>query len=881
MPNQHHQDQENNALLQSVNYQQEESSAQQQQGNKKKNNTGIPDRLKAVVEHFSGFSLDEVRVHYNSEKPAAVGALAYAEGLDIYIGPGQEQHLAHELWHVVQQMKGEVKETEKVNGKGINEEDRLEQQAEQASKKVEKPLEYSSNKLPLIQATPKGTIQRVRENGNSTKKDTPKLTYPSSVVNLYPSTLQQDIDHQIDTRTLQQPSLVEDLLQTPVVSTWGTQDTTLSDYSTTPSLPSLNKSMLEQLSSKQKALDFLKTHSSTLDSSFSLLLKSILKEDDTRTLATQAEHLLDALLENFDSGEWDDVAKVLEEYVDAPHQGKTGSGSKKKETAREEATKFLSSLKGIRIGFEEGLAFGNIVSGLTLIQSLQELGFKGGVTLVCPDSILKKFKMLKPDVEEVMMHEKQDAFEVGKKYDSPEQVEKGVLSLLANGDLVDHKSNEQILNYMKADVCLIMNPYGWKAGNGRRLLQRPTQKSEEEEVKVTKMDEKIDQEALYSFSIEEPENLEQYLQDNLKNVMPEKANGVIGLTKAVQKSKVLLQPVYGLHGLEDKNLANTEAYLSEGVKKAAVQDGKPVVLLMLSKARVDFLPEHAQDWLLRKNITEDDVADSIHGMKKGEVMVLDCGGLPNTVFTQMFKMASLPPLLEGANTSNLVQLLGLPWMSPKANTTEFPFHKEEQYKDAIQLLHNTCDALTGTSNFNEMMEEDDTYQELSAYQDLDYKVKQLQNMIKAGLWGEAQYDCFPLYSCITNIDDTYNKNDSDKKIGEETKSLTAKLKKMTHPQIMKGKQFELLEKEELEPLKTLATTKISTLKTTLKQALSSTPYQLDDKKIDTIATMIQQSYTEDSKLYTYFEQVKKTAKEEDRDQVIQGIKMLLEQVPNF
>jgi hypothetical protein len=34
------------------------------------NNTGLPDNLKSGIENLSGFSMDDVKVHYNSEKPA-------------------------------------------------------------------------------------------------------------------------------------------------------------------------------------------------------------------------------------------------------------------------------------------------------------------------------------------------------------------------------------------------------------------------------------------------------------------------------------------------------------------------------------------------------------------------------------------------------------------------------------------------------------------------------------------------------------------------------------------------------------------------------------------------------------------------------------------
>ncbi|PTS87753.1 hypothetical protein DBR17_05420, partial [Sphingomonas sp. HMWF008] len=66
------------------------------------NRTGLPDGLKAGLEGLSGLSMDAVRVHYGSARPAQIAALAYADGTDIHLAPGQERHLPHEAWHVVQ-----------------------------------------------------------------------------------------------------------------------------------------------------------------------------------------------------------------------------------------------------------------------------------------------------------------------------------------------------------------------------------------------------------------------------------------------------------------------------------------------------------------------------------------------------------------------------------------------------------------------------------------------------------------------------------------------------------------------------------------------------------------------------------------------------------
>ena len=96
----------------------------------KPNNTGLPDNLKAGVESLSGFSMDDVKVHYNSSQPATVQALAYTQGTDIHVAPGQERHLPHEAWHVAQQLAGRVEPTTEVGGMPVNDNTDLEHEAD-------------------------------------------------------------------------------------------------------------------------------------------------------------------------------------------------------------------------------------------------------------------------------------------------------------------------------------------------------------------------------------------------------------------------------------------------------------------------------------------------------------------------------------------------------------------------------------------------------------------------------------------------------------------------------------------------------------------------------------------------------------------------------
>lgn len=95
------------------------------------NHTGLPDGLKAGVEALSGIAMDDVRVHRNSGRPAQLQAHAYAQGSDIHLAPGQEQHLPHEAWHVVQQKQGRVQATMQLKaGVPINDDAVLEQEAD-------------------------------------------------------------------------------------------------------------------------------------------------------------------------------------------------------------------------------------------------------------------------------------------------------------------------------------------------------------------------------------------------------------------------------------------------------------------------------------------------------------------------------------------------------------------------------------------------------------------------------------------------------------------------------------------------------------------------------------------------------------------------------
>ncbi|MES2940421.1 MAG: DUF4157 domain-containing protein [Pseudomonadota bacterium] len=98
---------------------------------------GLPAQLRSGIEALSGMDMGGVRVHRNSSRPTQLQALAYAQGNDIHLAPGQERHLPHEAWHVVQQRQGRVQATVQAKGGvGINDDPALEQEADRMGERA-------------------------------------------------------------------------------------------------------------------------------------------------------------------------------------------------------------------------------------------------------------------------------------------------------------------------------------------------------------------------------------------------------------------------------------------------------------------------------------------------------------------------------------------------------------------------------------------------------------------------------------------------------------------------------------------------------------------------------------------------------------------------
>lgn len=157
---------------------------------------GLPPALQAGIEQLSGLPLGDVRVHYGSPLPAGLNALAYAQGGDIHLAPGQEQHLPHEAWHVVQQRQGRVQPTLQAHGAQINDDPALEHEADAMGQQAS--LGLAAPAAPLVQpaapAAPAGLSQAAPVQRKIELMETPELFIEdiSSYIDQYIGTIELD-----------------------------------------------------------------------------------------------------------------------------------------------------------------------------------------------------------------------------------------------------------------------------------------------------------------------------------------------------------------------------------------------------------------------------------------------------------------------------------------------------------------------------------------------------------------------------------------------------------------------------------------------------------------------------------------------------------------
>ena len=107
-------------------------------------NKGLPKETQMKMESAFGEDFSNVEISQNSKQADDLNALAYTQGESIHFATGQfnpqsksgQELIGHELTHVVQQRHGRVNQTAQLKGMSINQDKKLENEADTLGKKA-------------------------------------------------------------------------------------------------------------------------------------------------------------------------------------------------------------------------------------------------------------------------------------------------------------------------------------------------------------------------------------------------------------------------------------------------------------------------------------------------------------------------------------------------------------------------------------------------------------------------------------------------------------------------------------------------------------------------------------------------------------------------
>ncbi|MET8678639.1 hypothetical protein ABZW18_13930 [Streptomyces sp. NPDC004647] len=357
----------------------------------------------------------------------------------------------------------------------------------------------------------------------------------------------------------------------------------------------------------------------------------------------------------------------------------------------------LAAQPGVTVVVDDAANYGHQAAATMLMESLHELGYSGRITVIAPDSVRERLQLLVSDTMNQRIDWHTGTF--GSDTPVPGAQVAGAndsLVLVAASDRLDTgiDTATQFLNFVGADRAIILKPYAW--GDSRRMVySRP---GPDGPVTVHDLEaggtgaQPIPDSALYRFHVP------RLTGDDLRALINAQVGGARGrglwaVAEAVQGARAELMPVYGLHNVAAPGRASALNTLAAGVHEAGLRS--PSVVMTFGDATVSFAPRHSETWLHYADLDDPQLETQIRDLGPGDVLVVNAGKLPQDVFRQVYQLGGLPAVLEGANTSNLVQITGRPFFSVDTHHTPYdPF-----VPAAADRLQGVTDAIVHESEW--------------------------------------------------------------------------------------------------------------------------------------------------------------------------------------
>ena len=325
----------------------------------------------------------------------------------------------------------------------------------------------------------------------------------------------------------------------------------------------------------------------------------------------------------------------------------------------------------LRMGMPNSPNMGHQTATVEVARRLRVLGYRGNLEMVCTDAAQRaKLHLLLPTLEQAGVRALQLL--------TPEAARAEARTV---GFLGGSESPADAAAALNVRYCLVLQPLHWRMPRGISNLGALHE---------------IDMPADAALHLDPPDGtpsaiVQRHLEGPRWSTTRRNLRRLLG---AVSAQRIDLQVAYGLHRTGHSaatalNLLVTGNDLAQSLSAVRAKPKPTVVLAILPDPKLTRIPEHAPaepseepvgDGALHMPYpclqTRHSAHHALSALKssgaRDRTRALVTRTLPEPVFRMLFAESTLPPVLEGANTTNLMRRLQRPYLSVHTQLTPFP-----------------------------------------------------------------------------------------------------------------------------------------------------------------------------------------------------------------
>ncbi len=340
---------------------------------------------------------------------------------------------------------------------------------------------------------------------------------------------------------------------------------------------------------------------------------------------------------------------------------------------------FVETLPTIRIGITNGGQMGNQAAGLLIYRRLRELGYLGKIEIIYDDSVDEKLHQMMPDIFNLRTGEYSSEFHkirtvcFSKFQASPEKYGPVTLAILGARDNLrggfGNPTGDFTPDALRAQIFLQLQPAHWDGGY-RRIIDG---------------NQAISLERFFDLGI--PRTLHQPFIMDIDYIYAQAPGGANSLELSENMARLAhlfktadIAPVYG-HGVE---LGRPLLQYLVGIRGAFLRNSHifqgGVVVPVFNDMRFSMetirrLIEAYPDLVGKIHMTS--ISDSSlrhrgEHLKPGEILLVEVGPVPQKIFEMVYIHSTVPPLVKGRNSIDLMRSIGRPYLTT-ASHEPYPF----------------------------------------------------------------------------------------------------------------------------------------------------------------------------------------------------------------